>query len=326
MFNFIKRCTMKKENFLKTLTPNDFRRLAWMVGAFVHAGKLSLSEMNSRWQRASINVNGEAICTNTFKNWRKLLESEFGIWMDYDARDNYRYFIVNPEVLDEKNMAMVMLRTMILEVAMLSVVDGGRMLTTQMAPGAEHAAVIADCIDQKKVLQFTYRRFEVEGKRSIAKVHQIEPWCMKFFRDRLYVMGLDVSDECKVKRFSLDRMQHPRQMASNFMMAPDEELIYAFKNVVGVTMSAIKPCRVRVRAFGKLPSYLRTRPIHCSQREEAHGEDYAEFGYWVSPTIDFQQELLAEMKEILVLEPQWLASEMEKNAEDYICRSHEKAI
>lgn len=315
---------MKKENIMRTLTPNDFRRLAWMVGAFVHAGKLSLSELNSRWQRASINPNGESICTNTFKNWRKLLESEFGIWMDYDARDGYRYFIVNPEVLDDANMAVVMLRTMILEVAMQSVINGGRMLTSAMAPGAEYAAVIADCIDQKKVLRFKYRAFEAEGKPTIVKQHEIEPWCMKYYRDRLYVMGLDISDNGKVKRFCLDRMLNPQQTGVNFQLPPNEDLIYMFKTVVGVTMSALKPSRVVIRAFGKLPSYLRTRPIHYSQREEAHGDGWVEFSYWVSPTMEFQQEILAEFKEIMVMEPKWLAQEFVRNAEEYISRMHEE--
>ena len=56
--------------------------------------------------------------------------------------------------------------------------------------------------------------------------------------------------------------------------------------------------------------YLRTLPLHASQRELASTEEYADFEYNLRPTFDFKQELLAQGDEVEVLEPAEFRKEM----------------
>lgn len=49
-------------------------------------------------------------------------------------------------------------------------------------------------------------------------------------------------------------------------------------------------------------NYLRTLPLHASQKELTSTEEYADFEYNLRPTFDFKQELLAQGDEVEVLE------------------------
>ena len=66
-----------------------------------------------------------------------------------------------------------------------------------------------------------------------------------------------------------------------------------------------------MRASPPYINYLRTLSLHASQKELASTEEYADFEYYLRPTFDFKQELLAQGDEVEVLEPAELRQEME---------------
>ena len=67
---------------------------------------------------------------------------------------------------------------------------------------------------------------------------------------------------------------------------------------------------VIVRAHKWMPNYLRTLPLHHSQRELESTPDYTDFSYDIRPTSDFLGELLRHSNGIEVLEPLDLREKM----------------
>jgi predicted DNA-binding transcriptional regulator YafY len=76
---------------------------------------------------------------------------------------------------------------------------------------------------------------------------------------------------------------------------------------------------VVIRAHRWTPNYLRTLPLHHSQRELASGEithadssttPYTDFSFDIRPTADFLGQLLSYGDGIEVLEPQELREKM----------------
>ena len=59
---------------------------------------------------------------------------------------------------------------------------------------------------------------------------------------------------------------------------------------------------VVVRAHKWMPNYLRTLPLHDSQRELESTPDYTDFSYDIRPTSDFLGELLRHSDGIEVLQ------------------------
>ena len=67
---------------------------------------------------------------------------------------------------------------------------------------------------------------------------------------------------------------------------------------------------VVVRAHKWMPNYLRTLPLHDSQRELESTPDYTDFSYDIRPTSDFLGELLRHSDGIEVLQPLDLREKM----------------
>lgn len=307
------------------MTQNDFRRVVWMLNSFLIAGKLSLQELNERWQRSTLNESGEKISRFTFMRWKETVETVFDLMFMLDEHDRYRYHIVNPEVLDKDTVLNHAFHIISIDTALMAVIGGGKLLINRLAPGAEFAAIVADCIDQRQRLSFDYSKYKDERTARSVMHYEYEPWCMKLFRERIYMYGRDM-EAMKDKVFCMDRMHNVRQLDMPFLFPPDEDSIIGFRDLYGVTLDKdAKPCRVVIRAYGKLPSYLRSLPLHSSQREEGHGNGWVDFSYWLCPNYEFRQAIKLELKEVDIIEPAYLVDEMFEDIEKFSKR-HEKNI
>ena len=72
--------------------------------------------------------------------------------------------------------------------------------------------------------------------------------------------------------------------------APDAE--GAARKMDGRQYDGEGPHRAGERAYGKTANYLRTLPLHHSQRVKDTTEAYTDFSYDIRPTPDFIGELL----------------------------------
>ena len=77
---------------------------------------------------------------------------------------------------------------------------------------------------------------------------------------------------------------------------------------------------VIIRAHDWTPNYLRTLPLHHSQREIASTERYADFSFDIRPTVDFLNELKKYGDGIEVLEPLELREKMRQMLLDALKR------
>lgn len=84
-----------------------------------------------------------------------------------------------------------------------------------------------------------------------------------------------------------------------------------YRGCCGVIHSEEEPVRLLVNAYGQGADYLRTLPIHESQRElPSEVAGVASFELEVCPTYDLYQALLAMGDQIEVLKPQSVREEM----------------
>ena len=86
-----------------------------------------------------------------------------------------------------------------------------------------------------------------------------------------------------------------------------------FKDFYGVLCHADEEVeRIVIRAYPPLTHYLRTLPLHHSQKELQSTPEYADFEFYLHPTFDFLQELFAQTHEVEVLEPLRLRNSMKE--------------
>lgn len=92
-------------------TPTLFREYIWLVNTIYRAGKISLADINTRWMRTDMS-DGLPLSRTTFNRHKDAIEDIFGIYIDCDRRDGYRYYIGNEEVLREDTVQNWMLSTL----------------------------------------------------------------------------------------------------------------------------------------------------------------------------------------------------------------------
>jgi predicted DNA-binding transcriptional regulator YafY len=119
--------------------------------------------------------------------------------------------------------------------------------------------------------------------------------------------------------YALDRMTKVELTDETFEMPADFSPQDYFSEYYGVLTDDTPLSHVVIRAHRWTPNYLRTLPMHHSQREIAPGEithddssttPYTDFSFHIRPTADFLGQLLSHGDGIEVLEPQDLREKM----------------
>ena len=96
-----------------------------------------------------------------------------------------------------------------------------------------------------------------------------------------------------------------------FTLLKDFDAKSYFSSFFGIVLDKdIKEERIVLRADRYHQHYLRTLPLHPSQREIYTSDEYADFELHLRPTYDFCMELLKVGAMIEVLEPQSLRHQL----------------
>lgn len=82
-----------------------------MVNAIRKAGKITLEEINRRWIETETS-EGMPLARSTFNRHRDAILDIFGIIIECDKKDGFRYYIDNSDVLEEDSIQNRMLSTM----------------------------------------------------------------------------------------------------------------------------------------------------------------------------------------------------------------------
>jgi len=171
------------------------------------------------------------------------------------------------------------------------------------------------------ILQMNYQKFSDSESYSTI----IEPYCLKLFHQRWYLLGKNQCKEGRLSIYALDRIIELEENEQSFELDPAFDADSFFKNYFGVFIGENeKPTRIVLRAYGKMIPLIRTLPKHVSQKEIATTDSYSDFEYYLVPTFDFQQEILKEGHELEVIEPQSLRKKIHGELKNALKRYQKK--
>ena len=118
--------------------------------------------------------------------------------------------------------------------------------------------------------------------------------------------------------YALDRILDCQTTNATFHMQEDFDINEYFRGCCGIIHSEEKPIKVIIKAYGGGSDYLRTLPLHESQREldERKDDEASYFELEVCPTYDLYQSLLAQADQIEVIEPESVRKQMRNFAKN----------
>ncbi|MBR1512740.1 MAG: WYL domain-containing protein [Bacteroidales bacterium] len=301
------------------MSKNQINKYVWLVETIYRAKKITLKEINRRWLDTDLS-EGLEIPRRTFHTWKNAVEEMFGLVILCDKSDGDRYYIENREVLEDDGLQRWLLSTMSVSNTLLeNKTLSDRILLENIPSGQAFLATIMTAMKKSRLLTITYKGFWRENEHTFP----VAPYCVKLFRQRWYLVGNSVYED-RIRIYALDRVQNLTLLDEPFKYPTDFSPEIYFEGYFGIIHDdkcALETVKLKVSP--NQANYLRSLPLHPSQKELVHTDDYSIFSVEVRPTFDFVQELLWNGETLEVLEPLWLREEMSERTKA-MCRNYSK--
>ena len=279
-----------------------FHQYIWIINTLRAYKRLTFEQLNQKWQDDAV-ADGNSLQRSSFNRHRDAIQDMFGIIIDCEPR-TYKYFIRNTEVLGDDSIESWLFSTLAVHGVLAdSAAVKERMVLENAPAGEQYLDILIRAIRTNHRLYIGYRKFGAEAYEKV-----VCPYALKLFRQRWYLLALN--DEKQMRIYALDRMTMVEQTDETFEMPADFSAQAYFSEYFGVLTDDTPLAHVILRAHKWMPNYLRTLPLHHSQRELESTPDYTDFSYDIRPTSDFLGELLRHSDGIEVLQPLELREKM----------------
>jgi len=287
-----------------------FQEYIWLVNTIHRFGRLTLEEINRKWLDTEMS-EGIPIARSTFNRHRDAILDIFGIIIECDRKDGFRYYIFNEEVLEEDSIQNWMLSTLsVNSILSESKAVQNRILLERIPSEGHNLLKFIDAMKRGVKVQIEYRRY---GSGTSKTSMKLEPLFVKLFNKRWYAIVRLPQPEANPFTLAFDRVISLEVTAEKYQYDKDLDPAGWFRDCYGIVRDPQVPVeRVVIRAFGKEVFYLRDLPLHHSQKEITTTEEYSDFELTLRPTADFLSPLLSRGSAIMIIEPQRLADDIKR--------------
>ena len=311
---------------------NRVKFYSWLIG-LLDRKHLTFEEIANEWRVANANQDEDELDKRTFHRYRENIQSQFGITVECNKSDGYRYYLKRDPV-DNDDVTVWMLSSL----RLASLGDMLKFHNKVMLDTPPYNTIYLDdilsAIDKQYLLKFKY----VSGFGAESDI-VLQPAFVRYYKQRWYVIGVK-SEERRVKKqrsasegeanssaeedvrklvrcLPFDRIsflrliceKHPLSAKMKKFLTPENY----YEDCFGIyRMENVPVEKIRIRAFYPEYNLIEEVPLHESQQKVKESKDgmYREYTLTVRPSRDFLQELLWHGRNIIVLKPESLRQEM----------------
>lgn len=280
---------------------SQLKRQIWLIDTILQNENIKRHQINEKWiKNMYINDLGKEYDRTTFNRDRKDISSTFGIEI---GCQNDQYFIENKEDIQKNLLANWILNSFsISHLLKESQSLYHRILLEDIPSGRKYLGLVLEAMKQNTKIEFSYQRHQEENETK----RLLSPFCVKIFNNRWYVIGQENGEEKAqaIRIFALDRIKSLQILTEKFQFPDDFDGNVYFSDCFGIFADrTILPEKIIIKAPAEKSKYLKTLPLHHSQKELKTEGDFTFFEYFLRPTYDFRQEILLHGAEIEVISP-----------------------
>ena len=294
------------------MAKNLLNKYVWLVETIYRTKKISFEEINQRWVDNDLS-EGKPLSIRTFHKWRIAIEEMFSLVIENENGGQYRYYIANADDLKNGSMRSWLFNTLtVSNLIMESVSIKDKILFEEIPDGEQYLPIILETLKKNLVLGMTYQSYT----RGEAKTFEIEPYCLKAFKQRWYLVARSPYYD-KVMVYALDRVHNLEPTTIHFNYPEDFKAEEYFDDCFGIIADEnYKVETIKLKVSAGQANYLRSLTLHQTQKEIERNDEYSIFTVRLRPTFDFRQEILSQGCDIEVLEPKWFRDEMAEIAKN----------
>lgn len=293
-----------------------FNRYIWLMNTLLQYKQLTFEEINVLWKESCLG-DGTPLPLRTFHQHKNAVEELFGVEIKCDASNGYRYYISTLDTLKNDSIRKWLLNSFTLSNIITAGHNmKGRILFEEIPRGTEYLQTVIEAMQKSKELIVDYQRFY--GRRE---TFNICPYAMKVYHQRWYVVGY-IKGLGGIRNIALDRTLEMNLSDISFTLPQNFNAEKYYANSIGIYVNEeLKPTKVKIRAYGKQIEYLRSLPLHRSQKEGAskYGE-FCEFEYKLCLTPELSTHILAMGENVEVLEPIELREDIKRRLKECLTK------
>ena len=166
--------------------------------------------------------------------------------------------------------------------------------------GIDHLGPLHNAIYYKKVLSVSYQPYESELPFEII----INPYFLKQYNNRWFVFGYNPVVERSDWNLALDRILSIKELPDSYIKNTTIDWEQYFDDIIGVT----KPIDgvvedIELHFLGKTSKYMKTKPLHGSQKSKWLDEKTLEVRLKVMLNYELERLILSYADSVVVIKP-----------------------
>ncbi len=287
------------------------QKYVWIIKQIYHSRDgISLRELSDRWEREG----NPPILRGTFYRWIDAICEQFKIDISHEERPPYRYFIANPEDINDDRMNKWLMESVSMGTTLMGCLDIKDRIMLENVPTAnEFLTTIITAMKSNRQVQITFRGF---GK-IYSSTFPVQPLFIKLFQNRWYMVARRYYKGWGIRTFCLDRIEEAVILDEKFEMPEDFVPEEYFANTYGVShVEGEEPYKIVFRVQERQKYYFMTLPMHHSQRLIADEGSYADFEVTLVPTDEFFFEMLKNGSLVEIISPKEVVDLMKEWVND----------
>ncbi|MGB1247666.1 MAG: helix-turn-helix transcriptional regulator [Chitinophagales bacterium] len=177
--------------------------------------------------------------------------------------------------------------------------------------GREYISELLKHIKEREVVSIDYHRFDLETK----KTHVLHPYILKEYRHRWYLIGM-LEKNGHIITLGLDRINAIRQKEDiAFRWHNTFSSKSYFQGAFGITTFDGKPEKVELSFTPTQGAYIKTQPLHHSQKIVKETKDGVVISLEIGVTIEFIMAIMSYGANVKVLSPESLQNRIKETIE-----------
>lgn len=174
-------------------------------------------------------------------------------------------------------------------------------------PGQKWLDPLYESIKKEECLRMTYKPFDRPAGNTI-----ISPYLLKEFDNRWYLYAHN-HERGQLRTYGLERIENLSPSLSEYKPAVAFDPESYFNEIIGITLEPGKKAQeVTFKVFGNTVSYIKTKPLHPSQKVIESGSKSTSFSIEVIPNFELESLLLSFGEAVQITSPLSLKKKMAK--------------